>query len=228
MARRRRQDWPDAANHLKTPRRYINKRGALRHLVHSAIRLTLAGEDPFAIHLLIQSGEKLVRGIANKAGVLLRLDFDPHLKGGTREEFYYFWRIAYNYFKHAEHDADIDLGVHDIHRQNILALLVLSDGFGQVYGSRTAHVQLYMVALACVMPARLELFPGMAEVAEEARRKMKGLTIGEYFGFILETAAQYFPDFETERREDLVDLDEVRSADVTKTLFPEETTSGKP
>jgi len=46
------------------PRRYLDKEEAVRHLIHCAIRMVMREEDPFAIHLLVQSADKMLGGIA--------------------------------------------------------------------------------------------------------------------------------------------------------------------
>jgi hypothetical protein len=51
----------------RPPKRTITKRQAVRHLIHSAVRLICIGEDPFSIHLLLQSADKLLIDIAKKA-----------------------------------------------------------------------------------------------------------------------------------------------------------------
>src|ERR671933_594726 len=51
---------------LLEPRRALDKREAVRHLIHTAIRLIATMEDPFAIHLLIHSADKILIDIAKK------------------------------------------------------------------------------------------------------------------------------------------------------------------
>jgi hypothetical protein len=52
-----------------SPRRYINKREGVRHVLHAAIRAVLSDEDPFAIHLLGQSAEKVLLDLLANEGV---------------------------------------------------------------------------------------------------------------------------------------------------------------
>jgi hypothetical protein len=42
------------------PNRVITKLEGVRRVLHSTIRCQLAGEDPFAIHILAQSAENVV------------------------------------------------------------------------------------------------------------------------------------------------------------------------
>jgi hypothetical protein len=48
-------------------RRYIGKREGVRHVLHAAIRSVFYGEDPFAIHLLGQSAEKVLLDLLENA-----------------------------------------------------------------------------------------------------------------------------------------------------------------
>jgi hypothetical protein len=43
---------------LPEPRRTLDKHEALRHLIHTAIRLIAGMEDPFAVYLLVHSADK--------------------------------------------------------------------------------------------------------------------------------------------------------------------------
>ena len=49
------------------PKRTLTKKQAIRHLIHAAVRMIAAGEDPFAIHLLTHSADKLLIDLAKKA-----------------------------------------------------------------------------------------------------------------------------------------------------------------
>jgi hypothetical protein len=51
------------------PNRFITKLEGVRHILHSAIRCHLAGEDPFAIHILAQSAERVLIDILKANGI---------------------------------------------------------------------------------------------------------------------------------------------------------------
>jgi hypothetical protein len=53
------------------PNRFITKLEGVRHVLHSAIRCQLAGEDPFAVHILAQSAEKVDWGVTGTTQRLL-------------------------------------------------------------------------------------------------------------------------------------------------------------
>jgi hypothetical protein len=54
--------------------RKIGKQEAIRHLLHCAVRMIAAQEDPFAIHLLVHSAEKMLIDVSKKTGKKLLLD----------------------------------------------------------------------------------------------------------------------------------------------------------
>ncbi|MFZ3354446.1 MAG: hypothetical protein WA268_26660 [Xanthobacteraceae bacterium] len=57
----------------------LNKQEAIRRLVHAAIRMLAAEEDPFAVHLLIQSADKTLIDVAKKHGKELRVSYERKL-----------------------------------------------------------------------------------------------------------------------------------------------------
>jgi hypothetical protein len=95
-------------NDREPPLRYISKEEGVRHILHAAIRSVFYGEDPFAIHLLGQSAEKVLLDCLKNAKIedpLLSL-----LKPELRSEFFKFYREPYNFLKHADRDSGDKLG----------------------------------------------------------------------------------------------------------------------
>ena len=88
----------------RPPKRTLNKQEAVRHLLHTAIRLVADMEDPFAVHLLVQSADKILIDLARAQSKPLRLDWEDHIKPEYRKEFFARHRETYNYFKHADED----------------------------------------------------------------------------------------------------------------------------
>jgi hypothetical protein len=70
------------------------------------------GEDPFAIHLLVQSVEKLLIDLARNRGVDLAFDWEAAIKTEYQREFFKMHWETYNFFKHADKDT-ADLPVHN-------------------------------------------------------------------------------------------------------------------
>lgn len=109
---------------LQEPRRTLDKQEALRHLVHSAIRLMVRMEDPFAVHLLVHSADKVLIDLAKQNGHELRVDWELYIKDEYHSEFFKRYRETYNYFKHADQDFATELPVRDIAMINVMNLFV--------------------------------------------------------------------------------------------------------
>jgi hypothetical protein len=83
----------------RQPRRRIDKQEAVRHLMHTAIRLIAKREDPFAVHLLINSADKLLIDLSKKLGIELRVNWEDYIKPEFHGEFFKKIRETYNYLK---------------------------------------------------------------------------------------------------------------------------------
>ena len=134
------------------PRRTIGKQDAIRHLVHAAIRLILKMEDPFAIHLLVQSADKLLIDFAKKSGQELRMDWEIYIKPEYHTAFFEKHRAIYNYFKHADRDFGADLPVHDIMMLNIMTLFICVANYVTVFKHQTNHMTLFQMFVMALRP----------------------------------------------------------------------------
>jgi hypothetical protein len=145
------------------PKRLLSKQEGVRHILHSAIRGTLRCEDPFAIHLLAQSAEKILIDVNTKAGLP-----DPlfsMLKPGRATEFFAIYRESYNFLKHADKDGDGYLEVHEIVGSNDLSLFMSTFRYGTLFGKYTAH-------MFCMMMFAAVQYPGI--ITWEAIPDLKG------------------------------------------------------
>ncbi|SCB37664.1 hypothetical protein GA0061098_1007158 [Bradyrhizobium shewense] len=121
------------------PDRYVDQPEAVRRLIHSAIRMFAIGEDPFAIHLLIQSADKLILDIARKRNVSLAFDWEHVIKKEHQREFFQLYRETYNFFKHADKGSE-RLPVHNIAEGNAAQLSIVIENYLTLFGSATAHM----------------------------------------------------------------------------------------
>jgi hypothetical protein len=188
------------------PRRLIDKRQGLRHIIHAAIRMIFEGEDPFAIHVLVQSAEKIETDLLRKAGKSDLLPIDKLVLPSKKQEFYHIWRESYNFLKHADKDHDGSLPVYDIVRTNDVLLLVCIGRYRELFGGVTRHMQQFLrLAIACY-PHLLE-WPDI-QVGQrflEARAGFENISRGELLAVIKEDALQNI-DYLRERSHDLVDV----------------------
>ena len=153
------------------PRRYIDKKEGVRHVLHAAIRSVLNEEDPFAIHLLCQSAEKVLIDLLKNQG-----SDDPFsiIPAEKRNEWYDVHRETYNFLKHADRDSG-RVGVYDIVVSNDMLILACIIRFGLLFGAYTRHMGFFMIFTGV-------LYPATDSAPSEARSLFSdpaGLTRGE-------------------------------------------------
>lgn len=134
------------------PRRYLDKQEAIRHLVHGAIRLVLSKEDPFVIHLVVHSADKLLIDVAKKKGTYLELDWELYIKDEYHKRFFKDYRETYNYFKHADSDFNKQLPVHDIAMLNVMAVFLCAVNYTKLFQISSHHVRVYFWFIQTLMP----------------------------------------------------------------------------
>ena len=122
------------------PKRRMDKAEAVRHLIHAAVRMFAIGEDPFAVHLLVQSAEKLLIDLARNRSVDLVFDWETVIKDECQREFFKMYRETYNFFKHADKDTS-DLPVHNIAEGNAVALTMVIENYLTMFGALTEHMK---------------------------------------------------------------------------------------
>jgi hypothetical protein len=126
----------------ETPRRQLSKQDATRHLIHAAIRLFINGDDPFIIHMLIQSADKILIDVAKKSGKKLVHDWETFILPEKKNVFLTKYRETYNFFKHSDHDFGKDLPITDIVKFNLITLFVAVQNYFGLYPTfRTAIAQ---------------------------------------------------------------------------------------
>ena len=189
-----------------SPRRYINKREGVRHVLHAAIRAVLSDEDPFAIHLLGQSAEKVLLDLLANEGVE-----DPLyslLKPDMRSVFFDIYRESYNFLKHADRDSDGKLGVRNIVGSNDLLLFICIVRYGVLFGSYTQHMSMFLTFAGL-------LFPGIVDWDQLPKNLLKEVARGSRGELItcVRLAMQQNPHCQREAQQD---LDDVTIANSTK------------
>jgi hypothetical protein len=190
---------------LPEPRRMLDKREALRHLIHAAIRLIARMEDPFAVHLLVHSADKILIDLAKQKGHELRIDWELYIKDEYHDEFFKRHRETYNYFKHADLDFAADLPVRDIAMTNAMSLFITVVNYEHMFGERTHHMALFLTFATTLMPKIIvptdirgvELLKGV--------RNMQGMTPAEFFR-TFEVHPEMLPNFYQEAAKDVEDL----------------------
>ena len=78
---------------------------AKAHIDTAALMIAMDA-DPRSVHLLVMAAEELVRSYCKKTGKTLQLDIDGMMRAELRKEWFASKHKAYNYFKHADRDAE--------------------------------------------------------------------------------------------------------------------------
>jgi hypothetical protein len=200
------------------PKRTITKKQAARHLIHSACRLISAREDPFAIHLLIQSADKLLIDISKRTGQKLAFSWGELIKPEYKDTVIAAIRETSNFLKHADKDHDARLHVANIAETNILQIGICIVNYNHLFGEWTDHMKLFFNVAKIFSPASF--------VADDRRPqfdiallKIKDLTFAEYLNGWWDDPLfkRVLPHLASEKIEDLQDttpLYEIRIGDL--------------
>jgi hypothetical protein len=168
----RRISWHRGAkmSERKLPRRRIGKQDAIRHLIHSAVRLIMKMDDPFALHLIIQSVEKLLIDVAAGMNKYLEMDWELCIKDEYHGVFFKQYRETYNFLKHAKSDFEKELPVRDIMMMNVMGLFMCIVNYAKLYDVHSDHMRLFTGFVQVLMPkmikAPAELRPSVAKALD--------------------------------------------------------------
>jgi hypothetical protein len=190
----------------RPPKRTITKQQAVRHLIHSACRMIAAREDPFAIHLLIQSADKILIDLAKKIDRKLVFSWDAYIKPEYKDAFIETVRETSNFFKHADRDHDSELHVANIAETNIMQLGLCIVNYHGLFGEWTHHMMVLFSAAKLYSPDGF-VIPDQREQFDAALPKIQDMTLAEYLdGWWDDPSIKAgFPNLATEKSEDLRD-----------------------
>lgn len=135
-----------------TPKFFIDKKQGLRHLLHAAIRLSLDGEDPFAINMLGQAADKILVDLLKHAKIDDPIQLEDRIVTERKKEFFQSYRRAFNFLKHADDDPDEKLPVYNLTLGVETLLFFNIVRYSHLYSETTAHMQLYFSYVALLHP----------------------------------------------------------------------------
>lgn len=195
----------EADENERPPRRTLNKQEAIRHLLHTAIRLVMKMEDPFAIHLLVQSADSMLIDIAKKQSRLLRWDWEDYIKPEFHKEFFDQHRATANYFKHADRDSTDDLPVHDIMMINLMQLFMDIANYIELYKEHTNHMVWFQFFMFNVAPNLINKEGAKAAEYLSTVQQTQTMTPQSFFE-AFDNSSHLLPDFYMEELKDLEDI----------------------
>jgi len=198
----------DESSGRAVPKRQLDKKEAVRHMIHGAVRLIVAEEDPFIIHMLVQSADKVLIDIANHDKKPLAFDWAEYIRPEKKKYFFNRFREMYNFFKHADKDVDTELPVHDIAGFNVITLFVAIQNYRGLFGEITSHMALHNMFVQAVMPGIFtsEMQPDKLAIFEAGLEGIKTMTPAEFFSLTTEFKRQFAPHFDQERASDTQDV----------------------
>jgi hypothetical protein len=183
----------------------LSKRDAVRHLIHTSIRLIIDHEDPFAIHLLIQSADKILIDLSKKLGKELRIDWELYVKDEYHREFFEKHRALYNFLKHANKDSDTDIPVPDIMTRNLMDLYVAIANYTSLFAEKTNHMVLFQIFVLQVFPDIIIPPEHLRSVYAQGSIESQNMTPREFFD-LLKQRDDLLPSYHLERLQDLKHL----------------------
>jgi hypothetical protein len=202
------------------PKRTITKQQAVRHLIHSAVRLICAREDPFAIHLLVQSADKLLIDLAKKTKRKLPFTWGEFVKPKYKDALIATIRETSNFFKHADRDHDAALHVVDLAVLNILQLGICVVNYAALFGEWTDHMKLLLYIARVIHPDGF-VRPDERERFDAGFVAVQNMTLTSFLsGWWNDRIAKLaLPNLDREKAEDLQDtqpLYSMRLSDIPK------------
>jgi hypothetical protein len=180
----------------------VTKEQASRRLIHSAIRMYARGEDQYALHLMIQSADKILLDLAKHRGVELYLDWEKRLPKEFHKEFFAGFRRPYNFLKHADKDPDEVVDWDTIADFNLLQLGVCCRHFKEVFGYSTRHMDILSGVIPIAFFERTETSPEVRDSIEKILLSNAHMTFGAFLRSILDRG-EIDPKMALETAEDL-------------------------
>jgi hypothetical protein len=198
-------------------KRTITKQQAIRHLIHAAVRMIAAGEDPFAIQLMVQSADKLLIDVAKKKKQALPFTWGSFVKPEYKDAVIETVRETYNFLKHADKDHDQTLHVAEIAASNILQLAMCIVNYHSLFGAWTDHMQLLFTVAKFVFPDSLVHSDQRAQF-EAMLPKIDNITLADFFsGWWTDSVLMaMLPNLAREKAEDLQDTQPLYSTNVSE------------
>ena len=135
------------------------------------IQLIALEFNPLSTHLLVMASNQLIMDVARKRQVALEWDHKIWIKEEHHKDYVNLVNKAYNYFKHADRDADLAYSgpaVAEIVKLNECKTLLAIKGHKLLGGEQTQAFNIYIAFMTMRYPAYfnldfLEAVPGLRE-----------------------------------------------------------------
>ena len=189
----------------------LDKKRAIRHLIHAAIRLFMKQENPFAIHVIIHSADKMILDLAKKKGIEVTIDWQKGVSQQRLSQFFRQYRATYNYLKHADEDVFDELPGRDIMMANIKTICSASINYAMLFGEQTDHMKCFLIFVVTLLPG-VKVFPGRLSMGKNLSDVPPSTTPKDFFAVVKDA----LPSFEAEATEDLKDVEHFYSSSLSE------------
>lgn len=190
------------------PQRFMERLEAIRHLLHASIRMFFWEEDPFALHVIIYSCNRLLTDYAKKKNISLTFDWRDVIRTEYQQAFLELRLETYDFLRHADRRPDQKIGVRDIAKTNEVDLLMNVHSYIEITKNNTEHVQQFRKYILVIRPEYCKSTAPVATI-EEARRELQKRERHKIMEvFRADVAAN--AAFQREREQDLCDLGRVQ------------------
>ena len=152
----------------------IDKNDASRLLLHSAIRLALADNEPIVVHLAAIAANDVLRSVARARGKALAFNIDKFIKPEMRSLFWQRFKSLNNFFKHADQDPDESLDISGICTFNEIEIAVGCLEYRELFGGSSAHMRAFVAFAIAEYPEIITTTPGIPEEFTRVLDQTKG------------------------------------------------------
>jgi hypothetical protein len=122
---------------------YYDKNTVSLWLINASIRNVFSGACPITNHLSIMSANQIVREYAKARKIALPNDLADLVLAEHRTGFESMQKSRYNFFKHANKDADTEIDVTNLQISNEIDLLLTQGNHICVFETRSRHMHVF-------------------------------------------------------------------------------------
>jgi len=151
---------------MKARHMYIDKQTVVKWQVNASIRNILAGECPVATHVIVQSAREIMYEYAKAKNIELIHDLSNLVKPEHVKTVRAVFKEHYNFFKHADKDADDEIDITNIHVVNEAETMLNIGKFNQLFKIPSQHMMVFNMYMMMRKPDLFDIdqmpFPNFA------------------------------------------------------------------
>lgn len=140
-------------------RKPLTKTDIIEKHITAAIQLMAVEANPYSTHVLVMAADEMILQVAEAKGIALTLDYRIYIKDEYQTEYRRKVREAYNWFKHADRDANASYdgpSFRDLSQVNEVQTLINIRGFREIGGTLTKIQSDYFIFMAVKDPKFLK------------------------------------------------------------------------